>query len=286
MEYVVFTDESNITASRYQSLAAFSLLRSNWDHASQLMSEILTSSDVSEFKWKKFNNAKYFYCAEKMINFIFEHLHNFKIRIDVLIWDTQDSRHEIQGRDDLANYERMFYHLLNGSMRKRPKNASWHIRPDQRGGIDWDTIRDCLSARGNQQEYSHTIFGHFFSDPYYSITTFNEQDSKIELLIQIADLFSGLAVYSKTAYNQYKKWELQQTPSLFGNVPEKFTNREEFRFKLLQRFNHKCKAGKLGVSLDSNQCLYTFDQKKPINFWHYETQHELDKAPTRGVKNR
>ena len=54
--------------------------------------------------------------------------------------NTHDSRHTVQGRDDLANYERMFYHLLNNSMKKRPKSATWHIRPDQRSGIDWKRL--------------------------------------------------------------------------------------------------------------------------------------------------
>lgn len=282
MEYVVFTDESQITASRFQCLSAFSLHRTAWKDAQECIKGILSSSNVSEFKWQKLKNAKYYFCAEKMIEYLFANLQKLNIRLDVLVWDTHDSRHRIQGRNDMANYERMFFHLLSSSMRRRPKKAKWDIRPDQRGGIDWNTIRDCLSAKGKQQDFHHSLFGSFISDQHFTIESFEEQCSKAEPLIQMADLFSGLAVFSKDTYTNYVKWKQQKAPSLFEQETVLFSNGEEFRFKLLDQFNSKCKAGKYGVALDSKQCLFTYDANNPINFWHYEPQHDNDKAPVRG----
>lgn len=282
MEYVVFTDESQITASRFQSLSAFSIHKSVWQKAQEEISGILESSNVSEFKWQKLKDAKYYFCAEKIVNFVFTNINNHKIRIDTLVWDTHDSRHKLQGRDDIANYERMFFHLLSGSMKRRPKSAKWDIRPDQRNGIDWNTIHDCLSAKGRQQGFHHNLFGFFFSEPHYSIESFMEQCSKAEPLIQVADLFSGLAVFSKDSYSGYSQWKQQKAPSLFEEENILFTNRESYRFKLLDLFNNRCKAGKYGVGLDSKQCLFTYDPNNPINFWHYEPQHDNDKAPIRG----
>jgi len=282
LEYVVFTDESQITASRFRSLSAFSIHKTVWNKASTKISDILKDSNVEEFKWLKLKDAKYYFCAEKIINYLFKYLLQHKIRIDTIIWDTQDSRHKVHGRNDMANYERMFFHLLNCSMKRRPKSAKWDIRPDQRNGIDWNTVHDCLSAKGAQQDFHHTIFGFFFSDQHYLIESFEEQCSKAEPLIQIADLFSGLAVFSKDMYCKYAKWKQQKEPSLFEEENVSFSNRETYRFKLLGFFNNKCKAGKYGVALDSKQCLFTYDPNNPINFWHYEPQHENDKAPVRG----
>lgn len=39
-------------------------------------------------------------------------------------------------------------------------------------------------------------------------------------------------------------WRLQNAPSLFEQENVSFSNGEEFRFKLLDQFNSKCKAGK------------------------------------------
>ena len=72
---------------------------------------------------------------------------------------------------------------------------------------------------------------------------------------------------------------------LFLNDDPVMSNREINRFELLNYFNNCCKKEKLGVSLDSFCCLCTRNPKYPINFWHYEPQHEQDKAPTK-AKNR
>lgn len=288
MEYVVFTDESQITASRFQSLSAFSLHKSKCEEATEEIKDILKDSEIEEFKWKKVKDAKYYFCAEKIINFLFNNLYKYKIRIDTIIWDTHDARHKIQGRDDMANYERMFYHLLNCSMKKRPKTAKWVIQPDQRSGINWHTVHDCLSAKGRQQEFHNTLFGCFFTDPHFTVLSFEEGCSKAQPLIQIADLFSGMAVFSKDSYTKFVKWKRKQNPNLSLFVEENISlsNRESYRFKLLDLFNNKCKAEKIGVSLDKKQCLYTYDPKNPVNFWHYVPQHENDRAPVRGENNR
>lgn len=295
MQYVMFTDESYSTDSRYRSLAALSLHKSALEKAEKNMNNILSSSDVIEFKWKKLANRKYLQCADKIIDFILEGLDKNQIRMDILIWDTHDSRHEIFGRDDVANYERMVFHLFSNTMKKRPRNAEWDIIVDECNGIDWETAKDCLAAKGRQQQFfENTLFGSFYSDQYYSIKSFKDQCSHIEPLIQVADLFAGLAVFSKIAYDKFEEWkELNNStdhqPTLFKELEEKPkenpkeppSNREKFRFELLNKFNNKCKARKLGVSLESKRCLHTFDKRNPINFWHYEPQHENDKAPIR-----
>ncbi len=284
MKYLVFTDESQITASRFQSISAFSLHRSKYKEATEEIKALLKNSGVEEFKWKKLKDAKYYFCAEKILKFIFDKLYEYKIRVDTLIWDTHDKRHKVQGRDDVANYERMFFHLLSNSMKRRPKSAIWDIRPDERSGIDWCTVNDCLSAKGRQQDFHNNLFGRFFTDPHYSILSFGEKCSKAEPLIQIADLFSGMAVFSKDSYSNYSKWKHNQNLSLFNEEEISFSNRENYRFKLLDLFNNKCKAGGLGVSLKRQKCLYTHDPKNPVNFWHYKPQHDKDIAPLRGEK--
>lgn len=290
MEYVVFTDESYITNSRFRSLTAFSMHKSVWDKANKDITEILKSSNVTEFKWNKLKDAKYFFCAKKFVDFIFDTIKEYKIRLDILIWDTQDSRHNIFGRNDIANYERMFYHLLNNSMRRRPWSAKWDIRPDKHNEIDWNTIHDCLYAKGKQQVIQRETQLYFFisefvSDSYYFIESFQSQCSKKEALIQIADLFSGLAIFSKENYPKFFKWKQSQKTSsdLFEKKIEipNLSNREKVRFDLLDYFNKKCKEESFGVSLESKDCLYTFNPINPINFWHYEPQRKKDKAPVK-----
>ncbi len=285
MEYYIFTDESKITASRYQSISAFSLCNSSYLEANDLFSKILVSSNVREFKWQELKDAKSYFCAEKIIDFIFCNLNKYSIRIDTIIWDTHDSRHKVIGRDDFANYERMFYHLLNNSMKKRSKSAIWHIRPDQRNGINWQTIHECLAAKGHQKEVNDTIWGTLVSDPYSYINSFVECESHKEVLIQVADLFAGISVFSKESYEKYEGWLNQKSPGLFDVEDIHFSNREEYRFRMLNLLNIKCKERKLGVSLKKCRCLKTPNPENPINFWFYTPQNEFDNAPIRGCSD-
>jgi hypothetical protein len=175
----------------------------------------------------------------------------------------------------------MFYHLHRNSLQKRPKNSKWTIFPDEQLEIDWNTVRQCLEAVGKHRELINMpLFGDFFSDLYYEIIDFRQVKSHESLCCQIADLFSGLIVFSKVNYNGYKKWKERNIPTFFPEVKSKFSNSEEDRFEVLEYFNSECKKRRLYVGLDSTKCLYTYKPEYPINFWYYEPQHEKDKAPT------
>ena len=67
-----------------------------------------------------------------------------KIRIEILVWDIYDSRHAIQGRDDIANLERMYYRILVWAARQW-NHAEWNFFPDQNSQINWGDIARYLN---------------------------------------------------------------------------------------------------------------------------------------------
>ncbi|MHA1336278.1 MAG: DUF3800 domain-containing protein [Promethearchaeota archaeon] len=281
MNYTTYTDESYITGERFRSIAAFSFATEKKQEVDSKLKQILQESSVSEFKWQKVKDAKYKFCAIKLIDFIINNIDKCNIRIDVIIWDTYDSRHQVQGRDDNANFERLFFHLLKTSMKRRPKNSHWDIFPDQKHGVDWETVHDCLDAIGKHVEYHKTLFGDFISDPYYHIDNFKEIDSKETTCCQIADLFAGISVFSINVFSKYILWQESQQRSLFKRETPSFSNREKARFEVIRHLDILSKRKKLGVSLRTNQGFFTFNPKNQINFWRYTPQHENDKAPTK-----
>ena len=46
------------------------------------------------------------------MDFVIEQALQGALGEDVLTWDTEDSRHKIKGRDDIANLQRMYYRPL------------------------------------------------------------------------------------------------------------------------------------------------------------------------------
>ncbi len=284
MNYIAYTDESYIDGERYRSICSFSFVKEAIEDINNNLLEILKESGVNEFKWQKVKDAKYRFCANKLVNFIVNSLHKYNTRIDVVIWDTFDSRHTIPNRDDDANFERMFFHILSNSMKRRMPKSNWSIYPDERMGIDWKIIHDCLKSVGHRQEYIRSpLFGDFFKDPYYNVEDFKEIDSQLFPCCQVSDFFAGISVFSKNSYDKYSQWKANQLPSLFKQESPKLSNREKFRFEVMDNLNIQCKKRGLGVSLETNRCFSTPNPINPINFWYYKPQHEMDKAPTKNV---
>jgi len=282
MEYSVYSDESYITAERYRSIAAVSFPRTYESEIVCRIEDILSNSSVDEFKWFKLKNAKYRFCAEKFVDLIFSFLLYRSIRIDVLTWDTEDSRHKIPGRDDDANFARMFFHLLRNLMNRRENDSEWYIYPDENMAIDWETVKDCLVSTGRWRQYFESqLFGNEFSEQYYHIREFEQIVSKDTPPSHLADFMAGLAVFSINSYDNFCCWCDKQMP-LFGTIEHHdLSNKTEERCKILEGFIAKCRAKNLGVSIKSKCCLWTPNPKNPINFWHYSPQHDRDRAPTR-----
>jgi hypothetical protein len=125
----------------------------------------------------------------------------------------------------------------------------------------------------------------------FGIVRIEPNDSKEEPLIQLADFFAGLAVYSRARYDHYDKWKNHGTrqSKLFEDTPISpimISKADQERCFILNYFNYNCKRKKLGVSLKTNKGLRSFDPTKPVNFWWYVPQHETDKAPLRKIDDQ
>jgi hypothetical protein len=282
MDYIAFADESGI-GEQLTSIASFSFRSESLPAINDQLWGLLAGSDIREFKWQKLKNAKYRFCAVKLLDVVWSLLGRADARIDVLVWDNQDTRHAIFGRDDTANFGRMFFHLQSHALKKRPSNSIWKIYPDEKIEIDWGTISKCLSAVGRRKKlFESPLFGDFFKDPYYSIEDFRQVQSDGQPCCQIADLFAGLALFSRTHYDSFERWTTRTTNlGLWEEETLLLSNREENRFHVLQHFDSGCKSRHLGVSLKTRRCLHTPFPNNPINFWRYEPQHDQDRAPTR-----
>lgn len=206
-----------------------------------------------------------------------------KLRVDVLIWDNKDNRHNIPGRDDAKNLAIMYYHLVYNVFTKRwPKGSVWELFPDRNNEIDWEILVQILNNKG--------LINSFKTDHKGNITISLIEEYKINIipstppvnpLIQLADIFAGMASYSRKNFKIWKEWELSGQRRLIPLEDEiSLTRRDRERCRVMDAFNKKCKEKTLGVSLNSSKGFKTFEPSNPINFWFYEPQHEKDTAPT------
>jgi len=286
--HIGFADESHWNTGRFRSLGMVTLPLNCLEIMESEVRWLLSKSQVREFKWKNLDGAKERFAAEKLCLFAVEKACTGQFRVDVLVWDVEDSRHKIAGRDDIANLGRMYYHLFRNVLRARwPNDAVWMLCPDEHTALDWGTLHDCLENVSAGVEVERSLFtgGQFRIQlrQEFGIEEIQPVSSEAQPLLQLADLFAGLAVFSREKFNSYKEWLRNTSPqlSLFNddNVSNNPSHSSRERFQVLKKFYYYCKNKKLGVSLENNYGLWTPNPVNPINFWMYEPQHPEDKAP-------
>lgn len=285
--HLAFGDESHWGHGRYRAIGLVSLSLDNYDSLGEELKKILKESGVKEFKWKNLRSARERFAAIKLLNFSVKSALQGLIRFDVLIWDIEDSRHNIKGRDDLANLQRMYYKLFYNVMKRRwPDGCVWRLHPDEHSAIGWEHIKIFLSKK----EVEIKLIRNLSTDGKFKIfirNAFNIEKivpvkSEEETFIQLADLFSGMAVFSRNKYENFIKWKNEQSKQLglFDNSEScPLTKSDIERYITLDHFNNLCKENKLYVSLNNKKGFYCFKPKYPFNFWLYEPQHPDDKAP-------
>jgi len=289
--HVGFSDESNWNRGRFRSLGLVTMPLDALDDVSQRLEQLLAESGVKEFKWNNLGGVKEQVAAVKMCDFAIEEALKERLRVDVLIWDIHDSRHNIKGRDDIANLQRMYYHLFRNVLRARwPNNAIWCLHPDEHTAMDWQTVEDCLHSVAESWELEHSLFtvGKFCLRlrQDFALEQIIPVTSQEQPLLQLADLFAGMAVFSRDQFDAYREWlKTQSGQSRLIETDEETraepSRRSISRFQVIRHFDKACKKCKLGVSLKSKGGLWTPNPENPINFWMYEPQRPGDKAPIR-----
>lgn len=131
----------------------------NLEKLSNDLSKRLSASNVKEFKWKKVNGAKERFAALKLCDFAVEYAYQGILRIDVLIWDTEDARHKVLLRDEIANLQRMYYHLFKNVLRLRwLSDAVWQLYPDEHTAMDWEIVQDFLEYASENVGIERSLF--------------------------------------------------------------------------------------------------------------------------------
>ncbi|MDX1417497.1 MAG: DUF3800 domain-containing protein [Candidatus Promineifilaceae bacterium] len=293
--HVAFADECNYNDKHsYPSIALISLSAFDYAQMSSELSKILKESNIQEFKRNKLKTAKYRFAALEFVQFAVQQVMRKKMRIDVLIWDWTDSRHSIKGIDRIQNFQRLYYQLLKNTLCARWENdAVWLFFPDQQSALDWFVFEEFLDMASVTSEVDVGLLGmgglKIRLKREFRIAGIEECDSQQEPIVQLADLFAGLASFSRSNYHKIEYWEQtgDDRPQLLlpglGPKPIELSAKDKEHCRVILELNALCKQYKLGVSLKGHQGLRTPNPEKPINFWWYVPQHEFDKAPTKNA---
>ncbi len=109
-------------------------------------------------------------------------------------------------------------------------------------------------------------------------------DSAEAPLVQVADLFSGVASVAAENYERFCEWQRDKSPteSLFAHEGNRPSRSQEPKCEFLDALYEECKRRQYGISLRTERMLQTRGQYTPLNFWPYTPQRTDDRAPTKG----
>jgi hypothetical protein len=288
--HLAFSDESHYNVGRYRGIGLVTLGATDYDQFNSELCQLLADSGIREFKWNELRTAQDRFAALKLTDWALQKLLVALIRIDVLTWDTQDTRHNVRSRDDVANLQRMYYHLFKNVLRNRwPDGSRWKLFPDEHSAIDWDEMDKYL----DRSSMSSSLQRGLGENPGWRLTIrtefrihqISQCHSHEQPLVQLADLFAGLGVYSRAQYDCFAAWHASRDPqtSFFTeSQPQRNISKADGeRCLVLSHLDDGCKRLKLQVSFKSQRGLRTRNPASALNFWWYEPQVQEDKAPTR-----
>jgi hypothetical protein len=286
--HVAFADESSWNQGRFRSISLVSAAVEDARRFHQELEALRKNHGVLEYKW----HATRFRHGIALVDFFFARRE--QMRVDVLVWDIEDARHaDVPDRDDKANFARMYYHLLHNVLKRRwPKGARWLICPDEQKEVDWLRLEQFLGwKRWVSEEGLFNPGCEAEWRAFYNIQEIRCVCSRKYLLIQLADLFAGLAAYSYHAFPKYAQWKDSQnpTPPLF-DLPDnevkklKLSRNDKDRLRILQHVRNEAGKCAFNVSLESSKGLFTWTPAHALNFWLYTPQHAQDKAPIKALK--
>ena len=242
--HLAFCDETRYNVGRVRGLGMVSAPVSEMARLEGELRALLDASNVAECKWEKVRSARAAFAAAKLLRWGLDRAQEGLLRVDTLTWQAESDTQRAAALPYRARLRQMYARLLGVILPRRwPVGVRFAVVPDEQGLLAWDALAAAL--------------------PH--VTRIVPCRSQDQPLVQLADLFAGLAAYSRDRYTTYDRW-LSQPPAARSTTAE-LSAADRVRCHLLDDFFTECKYRHLGVSLRTNWGLRTYDAAVPLGFW-------------------
>lgn len=276
----VYSDESGTNVGdRYTSVSVVSGEAEVLNYLRDKLGEVLIDKDVDEVKFSDITRYEW-PVTEAAVDFVKCVVNDFavynRVRIDTITrdnWLISGGDYDYGSEPDL---EGMYCHLLP-HVGRTWGCTEWDFYPDEHPGFNWSGIVSNLSmtsmliAEGDKEGFIER------TDEYaeFEFSEVEELSSEDEPLVQLADLFAGIARFSHEDNGGCAEWVARGygrqgilIPSM-GWGGENITRSEECRYRIIGKLYSLCHRHRLYVSLRTGKHLKTLRPQSPINFCDY-----------------
>jgi hypothetical protein len=249
--WVIYSDESSYNYGAVRGVGAVSLRLDDSARLGDELASLLRASSVRELKWEKVRTARAAFAAQKALTWALDHALDGELWIETLTWEVTSAAASRARKPTLKQLRNAYTTLLSSVIARHSQRGEqsqgWRIFPDEQSAIPWTRIQEALPQTA----------------------TIMPARSEPQPLIQLADVFAGLAVFSRTAYDAYERWLCVRSGDQAAHITtalEGANGSQAYRFVLLDVFSTACVRLLPGVSLQTHRGLYTWRADAPIQF--------------------
>jgi hypothetical protein len=239
--WAIYSDESSYNYGAVRGVGAVCARLDDTSRLDAELADLLEASGIHELKWEKVRTARATFTAEKGLAWALDHALSGDLWIETLTWEVASAAASRARRPSLANLRDSYTTLLvNVMARQTQRGDLWRIVPDEQTAVPWTRIQEALPQAAD----------------------ITPARSEAHPMIQLADLFTGLAVFSRAAYDAYERWQCARDGANSVAIP----GSQAYRFVLLDDFYTTCVRRLPGISLQTHRGLYTWRADAPIQF--------------------
>lgn len=280
--FQAYSDESGINIEDpYTSVSIISGEEKELNCLRDRLSQDISDKRINEVKFVKITRHKstITQTARTFINVAINDFAIFKkIRIDTITMDNQYLFSTFPDYNVEQKLEHMYYCLLSHIVRQW-NNVKWNFYPDVNSKVNWNKIvlflnKTRLSKKIDKGPLLLELM--FNENPLFQFGEVKQLTSIKEPLIQLADIFAGIARFSHEENVDCTKWGVKQKNWQQSEMEvgediriSSISLTQECRYSLIWELYNLCGKHRLWVSVKTKKHLWTRKNNSPINFWDY-----------------
>lgn len=291
MSYEIYSDESGNGENRFRYVGTLSGKTVDIESLKNSLSQIITSYKLGHCEYKDLDSCSRVDCAKEIFDITLNFVLSGLVKVIVLTWDTHDSRHKINDRDDNKNLGRMYYNIFKQTSKIWEQSSlDYSFYPDENSALDFIEIIKYIENTdiSKQQNQAKNIFGEKYLKKFPKIKNHKQISSSKDPIIQIVDILTGISRLNHEEFDLFINWaedEKQKTNIHLSFFSERtnfqISKRKSFKYEIIKYFNEKFKKNKMQISLNTHKCFFSNKPSCGLWFWTYKSQGDYDKAPIR-----